>query len=288
MADREADPRAEAAAVSARAGHTRATILGVPVDLAGRQVVRDRIHAHLGGQLAGMLHLLTLNPEYVMAARADSSFLAAIGRADLIVCDGIGTFVAARLAGLAGIERYTGVELIDDLARFSGFSEQGGVFLLGGRDADAASIELGKRFPAARVCGAWSGGHPDPVWDDESLQRIEASGASILLVGYGAPAQVFWIDRNRERLEGIGVRVAVGIGGALDYLSGHAKPAPPLLRRVGLEWLWRLMHEPWRWKRQLRLLPFALLAVGDAIRTRRTYRILGPVSPDDRRQDSEQ
>ncbi|MCC6944404.1 MAG: WecB/TagA/CpsF family glycosyltransferase, partial [Thermomicrobiales bacterium] len=145
----------------------------MPVDLAGRQVVRDRVHAHLDGLPAGMLHLLTLNPEYVMAARADSEFLAAIGRADLIVCDGIGTFVAGRLAGLAGIERYTGVELIEDMVILSGFSERGRVFLLGGRDADAASKELLKRFSAARVCGAWSGGQPDPVWDDESLQRIE-------------------------------------------------------------------------------------------------------------------
>ena len=82
-----------------------------------------------------------------------------------------------------------------------------------------------------------------------------------MLVGYGAPAQVIWIQRNRAALADAGVRVAVGVGGALDYLAGSVSRAPQLVRASGLEWAYRLVREPWRWRRQLALPIFAFLVV---------------------------
>ena len=83
--------------------------------------------------------------------------------------------------------------------------------------------------------------------------RIRSSEANVLLVAYGAPKQDKWIARNLERT---GVAVAMGIGGSLDFIVGTQQRAPRWMQRVGLEWLYRLMREPWRWRRQLALPKF--------------------------------
>jgi N-acetylglucosaminyldiphosphoundecaprenol N-acetyl-beta-D-mannosaminyltransferase len=97
--------------------------------------------------------------------------------------------------------------------------------------------------------------------DAATLSRIRGSGAKAVAVAYGAVGQVTWIARNRAALGEAGVRIAVGVGGAFDFLAGTAPRAPELLRRVGLEWLYRLVREPWRWRRQLVLPVFALRVV---------------------------
>jgi N-acetylglucosaminyldiphosphoundecaprenol N-acetyl-beta-D-mannosaminyltransferase len=87
---------------------------------------------------------------------------------------------------------------------------------------------------------------------------LRASGAEILFVAYGAPAQERWLARNRAAL---GVAVGMGVGGALDVLAGRVPRAPQWLRRLGLEWAWRLVREPWRWRRMLALPRFAALVL---------------------------
>ncbi len=273
-------------AASADAGLRRIKLLGIPVDDVSREMAVDIIHQRLTGSGDRLMHVVTLNPEYVMAARAEPEFGAAIARADLVVCDGVGVLLATRLAGSGKqIERLTGVELTNVLAELSGFRDGGGMYLLGGRDAAGAAAAIAGRHPAARIAGYWSGGGPEPVRDDETLERIGMSRASILLVGYGAPAQVLWIDRNCERLSRTGVRIAVGVGGALDYLSGHARHAPAWMQQAGIEWLYRLAREPWRWRRQAVLPRFALMAGMEALEARRPYRMLSGMSPSEDDQD---
>ncbi|MGI8644555.1 MAG: WecB/TagA/CpsF family glycosyltransferase, partial [Thermomicrobiales bacterium] len=81
-------------------------------------------------------------------------------------------------------------------------------------------------------------------------------------VAYGAPDQVVWIDRNQAALADAGVRLAIGVGGALDYLAGALPRAPAWMRRAGSEWLYRLLCQPWRWRRQLALPCFVVLVIG--------------------------
>ncbi len=269
----EARPVVEVAA-SADAARRRIEVLGIAVDDVSREDAVGLIQRHMQSGIDRLMHVVTLNPEYVMAARADPAFRDAISRAELVICDGVGVLVATRSAASARkMERITGVELTGLLAELSGYHD-GGLFLLGGRDADAAAAVMKQRYPQSRIAGYWSDGGPESVWDDETHDRIRESRASILLVGYGAPAQVLWIDRNRDRLRDSGVRIAVGVGGALDYLSGHARQAPVTVQRAGFEWLYRLMREPWRWRRQAVLPRFALLAGREALEARRPYRIL--------------
>ncbi|CAN5442334.1 WecB/TagA/CpsF family glycosyltransferase [soil metagenome] len=248
--------------------HRSGQILGVSVDavaagdVAGRLI--DAIH-----QSDRAEHIVTYNPEYAMAARRDRAFRDAIGNAYLTTADGVGIVLAARLHRHAPpLERITGVDLLGMMAQAS--PETGaGIFLLGaGPDvAPRAAAAIKKLHPNANFSGWWWGGTPKPSDDAATIERIRDSGASMLAVAYGAPAQIHWIARNREALSQIGIRIVVGVGGALDYWAGEAKRPPELIRKLGLEWLFRLVREPWRWRRQLVLPGFAVLATIEAART---------------------
>ena len=116
------------------------------------------------------------------------------------------------------------------------------------------------RYPGLLVGGAYPGS-PAENERDEIAARITAAGTDLLFVAFGAPAQDLWIARNRERLPT--VRLALGVGGVFDYLTGRVPLAPPLMRRLGLEWLYRLYRQPWRWRRMLALPQFVLAVLGE-------------------------
>lgn len=240
------------------------TVLGVRVDLLDVRGVRARLVNALADPWDGCCrHVVTLNPEYVMAARRNSPFHAALDRAEVATADGVGVAVVARwlAGGLKVPARVTGVDIVEWLAEGSGGGSP--LFLLGGGPgvAQDAAAALERRFGRSVVAGFWDGGTSRPEDDEPALARIRVSGARTVLVAYGAPGQVLWIDRNQAGLAAAGVRVAVGVGGAMDYLAGRVPRAPAPLRRMGLEWLYRLVREPWRWRRQLVLPQFALLAI---------------------------
>lgn len=242
-------------------------ILGIAVDAIPPGSVVDFIRSAIEGDRAQ--HIVTYNPEYAMAARRDRAFRGALETASLVTADGVGIVLAARLHRNApDVVRITGVDLLSDMARVS--AESGaGIYLLGAGPgiAPRAANAMQRLYPEAHISGWWWEGAPDPSLDTETLQRIRESGASILAVAYGAPGQIFWIERNLDALSGIGVRVVIGIGGALDYWAGNATRPPALIRRLGFEWLFRLIREPWRWRRQLVLPGFAILATVEAAKT---------------------
>lgn len=198
-----------------------------------------------------------------MMARHDPVFRGALRAADRTTADGIGIVLAARWlwpesTRERALERVTGVDLVEHLAQL----EDGRVFLLGGAPGVAAGAveRLRHHHPDFVPSGMWDEGSPDSAADRETLERIGLSGARVVLVAYGAPGQIRWITRNQDSLGKLGVRLAIGVGGAFDYLAGVVPRAPRWMRRAGLEWLYRLLREPWRWKRQ-RVLPLFALRV---------------------------
>jgi N-acetylglucosaminyldiphosphoundecaprenol N-acetyl-beta-D-mannosaminyltransferase len=241
--------------VAASRERRRLSMLGVPLDTVRPAEARAALRAFLADSAGGHCrHVVTLNPEYVMMAQRNRVFFDAVGRGDLIVADGVGVAVAARLLGGAAgrrVERVTGTDLVDWLAVESA-PRTAPLFLLGGGPgvAEKAACGLLARIPEARIAGWWGGGTAAERDDEKTMARIRASGARAVLVAYGAPGQVLWIDRNRSALAGAGVQVAIGVGGVLDFLAGNVPRAPSVVRRAGLEWLYRLMREPWRWRRQ--------------------------------------
>jgi N-acetylglucosaminyldiphosphoundecaprenol N-acetyl-beta-D-mannosaminyltransferase len=199
--------------------------------------------------------IVTVNPEFVMAARRDALFRQCINDAALVVADGTGIVLATRFQGRPAPERITGTDLLPDLARLcarDGYR----LFLLGAAPgvAELAGDRLRDLAPGLHIAGTYSGS-PSPKEEDAIIERIRLSRADVLCVAYGAPAQELWIYRNLDRLS---VAIAMGVGGAFDFLSGRQQRAPALMRHSGLEWLYRLYREPARWRRMLALPLFAL------------------------------
>lgn len=231
-------------------------ILGVRVDCVDMEGALVRVERML--EARGPTRLVaTVNPEFVMRARGDAAFRRVLDSAALCLADGIGVVWAMRRQGCREQQRVAGSDLLPRLAELC--ARRGWrPFFLGAQPgvAEEAARRLQSRVPGLRVAGC-HGGSPWPEDDEESLRRIRDSGADLLLVAYGHPRQEFWIDRNRPRLN---VPVAVGVGGAFDFLAGRRLRAPVIVRSAHLEWLWRLGLEPWR-ARRMAVLPLYALAV---------------------------
>ena len=229
-------------------------VLGVRVDCLDMDAALDRIEQFVD---AGGHHLVaTVNPEFVMRARSDQDFARVLESADLCLADGSGVVWAARRQGCAMREPVTGVDLIPPLAALCarrGFR----IFLLGAAPGVANDLanRLRVEHPALEVEA--HAGTPDPSADAATLALIRAHKPQVLLVAYGHPKQELWIDRMRESL---GVAVAMGVGGSFDYLTGRIPRAPTWMRRAGLEWLFRLVRQPWR-VRRMAVLPIYALRV---------------------------
>jgi N-acetylglucosaminyldiphosphoundecaprenol N-acetyl-beta-D-mannosaminyltransferase len=228
-------------------------VLGVRVDAVDSKQALERIESLLDG---GGHHLVaTVNPEFIMLARRDPEFKAALEHAGLCLPDGWGVTWAARRQGRPLPSRVTGTDLIPPLAERA--AERGWrLYLLGAAPGVAAEVAevLRGRHPGLVVSGCHAG-VAGPEGDEESLRLIAAAGADILLVAYGAPRQELWISRNLERMP---AKIGIGVGGAFDYLSGRVPRAPRWMRRAGLEWLFRLFRQPWRAGRMAVLPAFAL------------------------------
>ncbi len=206
-------------------------------------------------QEARVHHIVTVNPEFIMAAQKDPEFAAALAESDLNLPDGANLVRAAKQQGTPLRERVAGTDYmwyLCGVAALCGWQ----IFLLGGRDgvAQNAVARLQARYPKLKIAGTYEGS-PAPQEEADIVQRINESGATILFVAYGAPAQDLWIRRNRDAFTRL--RVAVGVGGAFDYIAKRVKRAPTWLQRMGLEWSFRLLMQPWRIKRQAALAGFA-------------------------------
>jgi N-acetylglucosaminyldiphosphoundecaprenol N-acetyl-beta-D-mannosaminyltransferase len=238
-------------------------VLGIRVDRVSQDQALGRILEMVarrrasGNQLACQ-QLITVNPEFVMAAQRDADFRRAINEAALVVADGVGVVWATRYLGAATPERITGVDTLMALARHcadAGYR----LYLLGAAPgvAEEAASRLQALAPGLQIAGTYAGS-PAPAEEEDIIERVRAAQADILCVAYGAPAQDLWIYRNLARLP---AALAVGVGGAYDFIAGRQRRAPRLMQRLGLEWLYRLYREPWRWRRMLALPRFALRVV---------------------------
>jgi exopolysaccharide biosynthesis WecB/TagA/CpsF family protein len=234
-------PKADIAAVN---------ILGVPVHKLTYDLLLDQVDEWIQAPSERLRHLCTVNPEFVMIAQNDPNFYNILNRADLCLADGVGIVLAARFLGDELPTRVTGsdgVPLMAERAAQHGWK----IFMLGAWEGVAARAadELRLRYPGVQIVGIISGS-PRPDEEDKLVEAVNDSEADILWVAYGAPTQDKWIARNAHRLN---VAVAMGVGGTFDYLAGEVPIAPNWMRRAGLEWLYRLIRQPWRLRRQLRL-----------------------------------
>ncbi len=232
------------------------TLMGVPI----HDVTLAEAVVWVGRWLTrgGSYQIATVNPEFLMQARRDAAFRATLQGAALCVPDGIGVVWAARRRGKRLRERVAGVELTERLvaeAARCGWR----VYFLGAAPgvAEQAAARLQERYPGLQVAGCYAG---SPALAEEAalVARVREARPDLLFVAYGAPAQDLWLARNLART---GATVGMGVGGSLDFIAGITRRAPAWMRRLGLEWLHRLIRQPWRWRRQLVLPQFALLVL---------------------------
>lgn len=206
--------------------------------------------------------IVTVNPEFVIDAQRNRAFRRVLLRADLHVPDGVGLLVMAPLLGHRLRERVTGSDLLPLLAEQAARLGHR-LFLLGAAPgvAEQTADLLVQTYPGLHIAGTFAGS-PALIEEDEIISRVRASNADILAVAYGAPQQDIWIARNLART---GAATGIGVGGAFDHLTGRRLRAPVILRRVGLEWVFRLITQPWRWRRMLKLPVFVLLVALEAL-----------------------
>ncbi len=244
-----------------------AQILGCRVDAVGSDDAVRRIVQLARAEAPSLV--VTLGTEMIVRAQTEPRFRELVNASALSLCDTVGVLFAARLHGLAMRERVAGVELIDPLCAALA-AERLPVYLLGakGDTAERTGRTLAARHPGLVVAGARDG-YFTAAEDAAVAAAIARSGARVLLAGLGSPRQEYWIA---DRLKETGCSVGIGVGGSFDVLAGNVERAPALWRRLNVEWLYRLVREPERWRRQLALPKFVWMALCERAGARSTRR----------------
>lgn len=199
--------------------------------------------------------IVAINPEKLMAARRDSQLRKILQTADFQIPDGVGVLLASRLQKGKVRERVTGIDMMEALCKQAASTGES-IFLYGGKPgiAESAAKTLQDKYENLKIAGIIDGYEQDADFVRTSIDR---SGASILFVAMGSPKQEQFIIKEMHQLN---PSVYQGVGGSFDVFAGNVKRAPAGFRKFGLEWFYRLMMEPSRWKRQLAL-PKFLFAV---------------------------
>lgn len=213
--------------------------------------------------------VFTLNPDHLYHLQRNPAFVAAYRRADFVTCDSRYLFLALRLMRRRVRENVSGSDLVPTFCRHHRNDPGTRVFLLGAAPgvAQRALERINLRAGRDIVVGAHGPSMSFAEDDDEiaaTLRMIDASGATVLIVGLGAPKQELWIDRYRAALPN--VKIFMGVGATIDYEADAVVRAPQWMRRCGFEWLYRVVTEPRRYaRRYFRASEFVWLVLLDGL-----------------------
>lgn len=234
-------------------------IVGVNIDNVNMDEAAGMLVEYLEMDDCSMV--FTPNSEILLEAVKNRELETALNSGQLVVPDGIGVVIASRFYGTPVKERVAGFDLMLRLMETAG-SMGKSIYLLGGKPgiAEEAALKLTEKYGGLRIAGARDG-YFGTEEEEHIINEINASNADILLAALGAPKQEKFIYNNRGALK---VRIAMGVGGSFDVIAGKTKRAPEFYRKAGLEWFYRLMREPWRIGRMMRLPKFIALAFFDA------------------------
>lgn len=235
----------------------------------------DSLKRHIQ-EKKSLLTICTPNPEQIVQSACGTNLLRALQAADIRIPDGAGVILASRILSAFGKasstlpERITGVDVVQEL-----LSTEASVLVIGGRAYSSDRVITEKHLPLFHLTipadpkcedgeRYWIEGYAD-VRDQTSEESadiqsvIELLKPQVVCVAFGAPFQEEWLQKNRALLEKNNVSVAITVGGAFDFILGKVQRAPYSMQKLGLEWFFRLFQQPWRWKRQLRLMQFVRL-----------------------------
>jgi N-acetylglucosaminyldiphosphoundecaprenol N-acetyl-beta-D-mannosaminyltransferase len=234
----------------------RIEILGVPVDCVDMQQSLEAVDAMIQGNSPKTV--IAVNPEKIIKARHDPGLLGLLKNAGLLIPDGIGAVVAAKILYGKSISRVPGSELMPEICKRS-LSNGYKLFLLGAAPYvnEKAVAVLKEKYKGINIVGSQHGYYSE----DELpglIERINNSKADVLFIALGSPRQELWME---EYLPQLNVKVCQGVGGTFDVIAGKVTRAPLLFRKLNLEWLYRLLAQPKRLLRQTALPKFAYLVL---------------------------
>lgn len=224
-------------------------ILGIKISEVTKQQALEKTKEFL---LSNTSHkIFTPNPEMVVDAQKDFDFKNVLNSGDMNLCDGFGLCLASGFK----LKRYSGVSFMTDLCALAE-KENKSIYLLGSGSDEVikkTAKVLQEKYPMLKIVGWNKGlvinknGEYNKEENEDLIYDIIIKSPDILFVAFGHGKQEKWIDKNLVDLPS--VKIAMGVGGSFDFISGKVKRAPKLFRFTGLEWLWRLILQPWRFKR---------------------------------------
>ncbi len=230
------------------------TILDIPIRLLPQEKLDEIFDDFVASP--GTHHIVTVNPEYIVYAARNPDFKKILREADLATADGAGIILAARLRGyhVTLSDRLTGVMLTDKLLRFTQQKNLRALILLKHNSITDDTVlrqAVTRRYPSLDITVRR---------EPRSLEELNLLRPEVIFVALGSPHQDLWITRHQGLIPSC--KIAVGVGGTFDFISGRIKRAPELLRSRGLEWLFRLLREPKRFMRIIRatiIFPYLVL-----------------------------
>ncbi|MGG4178497.1 WecB/TagA/CpsF family glycosyltransferase [Virgibacillus pantothenticus] len=229
------------------------TIMGIPFLHTNQQSFVDLLDQRI--QRGEKTFVITANPEVVMKARKDTQFMQHVQRATYVVADGIGVVKAASLLKQPLPERVTGFDTMIHLLEIAN-KKHYRIFLLGAQNDTLQKTvkKIEQQYPNIKIVGAQDGYFN---WEsNEVADSIAKLQPDITFVALGCPRQENWIANNLSKFN---QGVFIGVGGSFDGIAGTVKRAPVIFQKLNLEWFYRLLKQPSRWKRMLALPEFAIL-----------------------------
>ncbi|MBO8176026.1 MAG: WecB/TagA/CpsF family glycosyltransferase [Bacillus sp. (in: Bacteria)] len=232
------------------------TFLGVDVSNQTYEQLTEQLFQDIAQKKKSFI--VAINPEKIMKAQKDEQLRQLLNRADYQIPDGIGVVIASILKGGRIRQRVTGIDMMLKLCEESA-NRGKTIFLYGAKPgvAEEAKKSLEQKFPGIQIVGTMHGYEKN---EEIIKDAINKANPDILFVALGSPTQEYWIVNHMNELA---PSIFQGVGGSFDVISGRIKRAPILFQKLGLEWFYRLMKEPWRWRRQLILPKFIIKALRD-------------------------
>lgn len=239
------------------------TLLGITIDKDSKQKVLEKIIKYWE-KPNGFFHIVSLNPENIVIAQNDLEYKSVLNDSNIRLNDGIGVVIASQLLNVDAGSRLTGVDLMKELVEMAG-KRRFHVLLIGGEAKLAETIAkcYQQNYPQAKFIGIQGIKNISSVYEKENKEIFSIVAdlkPSLVLVAFGSPFQEKWLWQNKKQL---GCCVAMGVGQGFDVLGGVVKRSPVWIQKVGMEWLYRLITQPWRWRRQMRLIQFIFFLIKD-------------------------
>lgn len=236
-------------------------LLGIYIEKESKKDILEKIEKYLKNP-KGFFHIVSLNPENMVIAQKLRPFKEIINKAQVRIVDGVGIVVTGQMLGVEMGSRLPGVDLMEKLLLVASKRRLRVAFIGGkGNLAEELASCYNHAYPTANFLG-FQGiakiNNPNKNEEKKLFSIVTDYKPHFLFVAFGSPDQELWLYKNRALLQGI---VCMGVGGGFDFLAKKVRRAPNILRNLGLEWLFRLVIQPWRIKRQFTRLPYFIWLV---------------------------